>query len=100
MDTTSAGIKALLDSSAKLINEARKKDGKEALSFHAGECMKLAAGRFAADCAELKDEPRKQFILQWMATPGWFACGNNSACQQAYNRKGSVAEIEKTYAGA
>ena len=96
-DTTAMGVRAYLDSTAKILNEARKKDGKEAVSFHAGEVMKMAAARFAADAVELKGEDRAKFLAMMDATPGWFACGNNSACRQAYERKGSLAEVAKNY---
>jgi hypothetical protein len=91
LDTTSHSIKKeYLEPTAK----------KLAKSYHAGETLKLAFIRFAADSMELAGEDRAAFIRQMDSTPGWWGCGNNSACRQHFeNTKGGTAEIAKDYAG-
>ncbi len=89
IDTTSAAVKKdYLDPTAAKIGK----------SYHAGETLKLAFIRLAADALALQGEERVAFIKLMDSTPGWFGCGNNSACRQHFEeRKGSLAEIEKKY---
>jgi hypothetical protein len=77
MDTTKAGVRAYLDKAAEKTKE----------SFHAGSTLKRAAISYAADCAGLEGEERAEFAKQLDSTPGFFMCGNNSACKQAYDAK-------------
>ena len=85
MDTTKAGVRKYLDAAAEKTKE----------SFHAGSSLKRAAIVFAADCAGLEGTERAEFAKQMDSTPGFFMCGNNSACKQAYEAKGSsVAGLE------
>lgn len=81
MDTTKAGLrKNYLEPAAEKTKE----------SFHAGSSMKRAAFMFFCDMIGLAvgTQERAEAAKQWDATPGWFACGNNSACRQAYESKG------------
>jgi hypothetical protein len=91
LDTSSSHIKtSYLDTSAKA----------RACSYHAGEACKLAFARFAADAAGLQGNDRIAFLQLLEATPGWFGCGNNSACRQHYEKtKGGVDAIVRDYAG-
>lgn len=91
MDTTKSGIRKLLDDAAK----------KEKESFHAGSSVKRAVFCFWADMIGLMpDTPeRAEAAKQWDATPGWFGCGNNSACRQAYESKSGADEIAQDYGG-
>lgn len=96
IDTTSLAIKRdYLETSAALL----EKQDQQKRSFHAGEVLKLAFIRMAADAVELKGEDRASFIALLDATPGWFGCGNNSACRQAFEKKGALADVQKSYAG-
>jgi hypothetical protein len=100
MDTTTTGLKPLLDMCAKNINEARKKAGMQPLQFHSGEIMKLAICKFWLDMLEVqKPEERQKIAAQFMATPGWFG-SNASAARQAYEaKKGALGVVENAYAG-
>jgi len=89
IDTTSAAVKK------DYLEPTAAKIGK---SYHAGETLKLAFIRFAADAASLTGAERAEFIKLLDSTPGWFGSGNNSACRQHFEeRKGTLAEIEKKY---
>jgi hypothetical protein len=100
MDTTTAGLKPVLDLCAGKINEARKKAGAQPLQFHSGEVMKMAICKFWLDMMEVqKPEERAKLATQFMATPGWFG-SNASAARQAYAAKaGALGAIENSYAG-
>lgn len=86
-DTTKSGLRPYLDKAAEKTKE----------SFHAGSSLKRAAITFAADVAGLQGEARAHFAKTLDATPGWFFCGNNSACRQAYEAKNAEAEALKEY---
>ena len=91
LDTTAASIKQeYLETSA-----ANRK-----VNYYAGEAMRLAVARFVADAMGLKGDDRVALFKLIEATPGWFACGNGSACRQHFEKtKSAVAEIAKDYAG-
>ena len=88
IDTTSQAIrKAYLEP----IGERLEK------SFHAGEVLRMAAIAIAADSIGLTGEDRKAFFRQMDSLPGWILGGNNSACRQAFEKKGGL-ETLKDYA--
>lgn len=95
LDLSKAEIRKRLEDTAKVIQDKEKLPSKP--SFHAGSVLKLAFIRIAADALELQGPDRAKFIGLLDATPGWFGCGNNSACRQDYEKKGSVGDIEKDY---
>ena len=79
IDTTKSGIKPYLDNASKQTKS----------SYHSGESMKLAFITALLDAASIAGDDRSKIGRMLMATPGWFGCGNNSACRQAYeNAKG------------
>ena len=82
INTTKAGLKPRLE-------EAAKKTGE---SYHAGATLKRAIIVLAADAAGLQGKDRAEFCKLLDSTPGWFGCGNNSACRQAYEKTDSGAD--------
>lgn len=75
MDTTKAGVKAILDACA---------EKNKCSSFHSAEALRLGVVKFILDAAEIEDpEERGKIVQQFMATPSWFG-SNSSAARQAF----------------
>ena len=87
INTSKAGVRQYLDKAAESTKE----------SFHAGSSLKRAFIQMAADAAMLKGADRAKFCKLLDSTPGWFGCGNNSACKQSFDAKSGTDEIAKDY---